>query len=639
MTSKHLLANRLRTQIKQQYIWLIVLSAISAMLLGFLFHLLILPEFVENIAIKHTHNVYDYENYCEQLFRPGLTMILFCGIGGLSALYSFSYLHSQKKVDYYHSQPVTLTNRFLSNVFVNMFCVILGLLINIVCDSLLFAIYKLDLSLVIPSLLLCSAFSFLAFLAGYCVIAFCTILTNNMIYTGLFAALLILGPILLAATTSALVEKSMRHLELDSLWLEKAANLSPITYFAKNLMFFSSICTVGSPKVWTTTLGIQILLILAFFVLAYIAFRFRNTERASLVTPFPWLIHIIRVVSMLAISSITFVFSYVFDSNPVLLAILSIAIAYFVVNFIIELNFKDTIKAKALIPSAIGILIYIGILITCNYDLLHIDSYVPDPSKVSYCTLDTKQKWKVSLGKDINDDTEDEDYLEANYDNVDFHDTAAVCNMAKQLLEYEKTHANYYSDCDNYVDCDLYSDCDYTDSIEITYHMKNGSTVYRIYKYLYNNNNSITKEVISSQEFLNNALPIISDDNYINDITSKFNNPGKNNLSLEIDDAFGSTILAEINSDGRDELKQMNAFIAAYREDLKEHPDFSLYRQSNDDYYDKDNNYHADSLEFYCSYNNSNTSYNYVNNYYRIPVPEDFTHTRAFISKYESDEE
>ena len=459
-----------------------------------------------------------------------------------------------------------------------------------------------------------------------------------MIYTGLFAALLILGPILLAATISALVEKSMRHLELDSLWLEKAANLSPITYFAKNLMFFSSICTVGSPKVWTTTLGIQILLILAFFVLAYIAFRFRNTERASLVTPFPWLIHIIRVVSMLAISSITFVFSYVFDSNPVLLAILSIAIAYFVVNFIIELNFKDTIKAKALIPSAIGILIYIGILITCNYDLLHIDSYVPDPSKVSYCTLDTKQKWKVSLGKDINDDTEDEDYLEANYDNVDFHDTAAVCNMAKQLLEYEKTHANYYSDCDNYVDCDLYSDCDYTDSIEITYHMKNGSTVYRIYKYLYNNN-SITKEVISSQEFLNNALPIISDDNYINDITSKFNNPGKNNLSLEIDDAFGSTILAEINSDGRDELKQMNAFIAAYREDLKEHPDFSLYRQSNDDYYDKDNNYHADSLEFYCYYNNSNTSYNYVNNYYRIPVPEDFTHTRAFISKYESDEE
>lgn len=638
MTSKHLLANRLRTQIKQQYIWLIVLSAISAMLLGFLFHLLILPEFVENIAIRHTHNVYDYENYCEQLFHPGLTMVLFCGIGGLSALYSFSYLHSQKKVDYYHSQPVTLTNRFLSNIFVNMFCVILGLLINIVCDSLLFAIYKLDLSLVIPSLLLCSAFSFLAFLAGYCVIAFCTILTNNMIYTGLFAALLILGPILLAATISTLVEKSMRHLELDSLWLEKAANLSPITYFAKNLMFFSSICTDESPKVWTITLGIQILLILAFFVLAYIAFRFRNTERASLVTPFPWLIHIIRVVSMLAISSITFVFSYVFDSNPVLLAILSIAIAYFVVNFIIELNFKDTIKAKALIPSAIGILIYIGILITCNYDLLHIDSYVPDPSKVSYCTLDVRQGWTEAADTDKNDDTADEHYLEAKYENVDFHDTAAVCNMVKQLLEYEKTHANYYSDCDNYVDCDRYSDCDNADSIEITYHMKNGSTVNRIYKYLYNNN-SITKEVIGSQEFLNNALPIISDDNYINDITSKFKYHGENFLSLQLSDKTGDTILAEINSDDRDELKRINEFKAAYREDLKEHPDFSLYQQPNEEYYARDDNYHADCLNVFYEYQNSDEEYDYTANDYNIPVPEDFTHTRAFISKYKSDEE
>lgn len=635
MTSKHLLANRLRTQIKQQYIWLIVLSAISAMLLGFLFHLLILPEFVENIEIRHTHNVYDYENYCEQLFHPGLTMVLFCGIGGLSALYSFSYLHSQKKVDYYHSQPVTLTNRFLSNIFVNMFCVILGLLINIVCDSLLFAIYKLDLSLVIPSLLLCSAFSFLAFLAGYCVIAFCTILTNNMIYTGLFAALLILGPILLAATISALVEKSMRHLELDSLWLEKAANLSPITYFAKNLMFFSSICTVGSPKVWTTTLGIQILLILAFFVLAYIAFRFRNTERASLVTPFPWLIHIIRVVSMLAISSITFVFSYVFDSNPVLLAILSIAIAYFVVNFIIELNFKDTIKAKALIPSAIGILIYIGILITCNYDLLHIDSYVPDPSKVSYCTLDVRQGWTEAADTDKNDDTADECYLEAKYENVDFHDTAAVCNMVKQLLEYEKTHANYYSDFDNYD----HENCNNNDSIEITYHMKNGSKVYRVYRYHYNDNNGITKEVIGSQEFLNNALPIISDDNYINDITSKFKYHGENSFSLQVSDEEDDTILAEINSDAGTGLKRMNEFKAAYREDLKEHPDFSLYRQSNDDYYDRDEIFHSDYLNVFYEYQNSDEEYDYTANDYNIPVPEDFTHTRAFISKYKSDKE
>ncbi|MBQ3783988.1 MAG: ABC transporter permease [Lachnospiraceae bacterium] len=635
MTSKHLLANRLRTQIKQQYIWLIVLSAISAMLLGFLFHLLILPEFVENIAIRHTHNVYDYENYCEQLFHPGLTMVLFCGIGGLSALYSFSYLHSQKKVDYYHSQPVTLTNRFLSNIFVNMFCVILGLLINIVCDSLLFAIYKLDLSLVIPSLLLCSAFSFLAFLAGYCVIAFCTILTNNMIYTGLFAALLILGPILLAATISTLVEKSMRHLELDSLWLEKAANLSPITYFAKNLMFFSSICTDESPKVWTITLGIQILLILAFFVLAYIAFRFRNTERASLVTPFPWLIHIIRVVSMLAISSITFVFSYVFDSNPVLLAILSIAIAYFVVNFIIELNFKDTIKAKALIPSAIGILIYIGILITCNYDLLHIDSYVPDPSKVSYCTLDVRQGWTEAADTDKNDDTADECYLEAKYENVDFHDTAAVCNMVKQLLEYEKTHANYYSDFDNYD----HENCNNNDSIEITYHMKNGSKVYRVYRYHYNDNNGITKEVIGSQEFLNNALPIISDDNYINDITSKFKYHGENSFSLQVSDEEDDTILAEINSDAGTGLKRMNEFKAAYREDLKEHPDFSLYRQSNDDYYDRDEIFHSDYLNVFYEYQNSDEEYDYTANDYNIPVPEDFTHTRAFISKYKSDKE
>ena len=635
MTSKHLLANRLRTQIKQQYIWLIVLSAISAMLLGFLFHLLILPEFVENTAIRHTYSVYDYENYCKQLFRPGLTMILFCGIGGLSALYSFSYLHSQKKVDYYHSQPVTLTNRFLSNVFVNMFCVILGLLINIVCDSLLFAIYKLDLSLVIPSLLRCSAFSFLAFLAGYFVIAFCTILTNNMIYTGLFAALLILGPILLAATTSALVEKSMRHLELGSLWLEKAANLSPITYFAKNLMDFSSICTDEAPKVWTITLVIQILLILAFFVLAYIAFRFRNTERASLVTPFPWLIHIIRVVSMLAISSITFIFSYVFDSNPVLLAILSIAIAYFVVNFIIELNFKDTIKAKALIPSAIGILIYIGILITCNYDLLHVDSYVPDPSKVSYCTLDVSQDWTEAADTDKNDDTEELNYLHNIYQNVDYHDTAAICNMVKQLLEYEKTHPNYYSDYDYYD----YENCNNNDSIEITYHMKDGSTVNRIYKYRYNDNNGITKEVIGSQEFLNNALPLISDDNYINDLISKFKYLGVNFFSLRVTDETSDTILAHIDSHDRDELKRINEFKAAYREDLKEHPDFSLYQHSNKVYCDTDDIFHSDYLNIFYEYKNSDNENDQTVNDYNIPVPTDFTHTHAFISKYEADEE
>ena len=288
-----------------------------------------------------------------------------------------------------------------------------------------------------------------------------------------------------------------------------------------------------------------------------------------------------------------------------------------------------------MIPSAIGILIYIGILITCNYDLLHVDSYVPDPSKVSYCTLDVSQDWTEAADTDKNDDTEELNYLHNIYQNVDYHDTAAICNMVKQLLEYEKTHPNYYSDYDYYD----YENCNNNDSIEITYHMKDGSTVNRIYKYRYNDNNGITKEVIGSQEFLNNALPLISDDNYINDLISKFKYLGVNFFSLRVTDETSDTILAHIDSHDRDELKRINEFKAAYREDLKEHPDFSLYQQPNEEYYARDDNYHADCLNVFYEYQNSDEEYDYTANDYNIPVPEDFTHTRAFISKYKSDEE
>lgn len=589
MTFKHLWENRLYNQIKLQTMWLVWLSFIAACGLGFLFHLVFLPVYSAHIRE-------------DELFRHGGLMVVYCGIGLLAGCSRFLYLHSQKKVDFYHSQPVSIMERFWVNVATDILSILPGIIVNVFVDMIVFRVNGIFSREVIIELILAMGFSVLAFSSGYVMAVLCTILTNHLIYTGLFLGLVILGPFMLAVSLDDMIARSMKHIKSSTNFLDYFGYINPINHLAVTR---SSLDNGDFIKeiLW------QLFLIVVTVALAYIAFTFRNMERTSLATPIVWLKHVIRGFSMVVLICFTQALGYYTISSNFANSILYISICcillYVIVNYIIELNFKCMIQKVTFFTSLAGVLLYLCIFFVCNYDLLGIDRYVPNPEKVKTVTLSVTQDWK----------NHNSVMQTLTCNEVEYKDVEAVCKMAKKMIalddEYEEEEGiNRYGFGE--------------DVIDVTYHMKNGKTITRSYTYynekMYNGNEVPYLAIVNSKEFMESALPIVFDSSYLETWKKK---EGKIKLEMLVYQEDGTDITdSEFTINDKNNLEEVQKLLAAYREDLNAQGDFSLY--------------HPDVENTVSIYIEQSDKKGELEDriHFEIPIGQNFTNTLAFLKEY-----
>ena len=172
MTSKHLLWTRWVQQNKRN-LWLYVVNSILFLCYGPL-HLLYY------LSTDTNYNMYWEQKTIGFDFSFSLFFVV---LGVLGGIYSFSYLHSQKKVDFYHSQPMSDGNRFLNICSSGLLCCYIPYIASFFLNLLIIRSYG-SLTFDLFQQALASALLYmLLYFAAYQIAILMTIITGNILYS------------------------------------------------------------------------------------------------------------------------------------------------------------------------------------------------------------------------------------------------------------------------------------------------------------------------------------------------------------------------------------------------------------------------------------------------------------------------
>lgn len=629
MTSKHLSIRRLSNQLTQQSWWLIVFSLFSALGTGFIYHFLC-SDYLKKRCQMIQDDGGDINSFFFHFLAPTLVVMCFAALGILAAVIRFSYLHSQRKVDFYHSQPVSSTQRFFGFLANDSLCPLLALLINLILQGA-FCIGTGVASVYMWKLLFMRLFlGFLAYILSYALGAFATIVTNNLIFTALFGLLITFGLSLFILVLDTIASTHLQHVsnDLGISWFS-------ISYFyiVYRLVYVYDLLEPGTSStakflghkvsICDANLLLALLAFVLLLLLSYLAYYYRKNEKSSMATPFTWLKVVCKLfllaIGLPILNILVAVYSTYAESEVEYLSLtpkffLTLVILTFIlhvaIDCIIDLNIKSCIKPKNILTS-LGAMTFLIALIACfQYDWLGIDSFVPKAERVE--TVD----FSVFQYKNEIHVSDAYDYFNPRTTTYNLTCTDEACELAKVLLDHSDDATN---DCDLIIDCSL------------TYHMKNGKVYTRCYEVPVTE--SITAALqpcFSGEKFLALSLPFFYRDDFFtsDDQTKKYNSlciEFESNKDKDYPVYFEYDSSPKYNSSlTRAEKDRFQALKEAYKKDLAEHPTYSILNTLNND---------KAIYQISIEYENQDEIYDTLD----LPVYDCFTNTKSVIEAFIND--
>ena len=334
-----------------------------------------------------------------------LPVVLAVIFGVLAALQGFSYLNNRKKLDLYHSVPVSksrrfwviVTNSFLMYAVIHLLCVLLALGIAALFHCMsgtFFAWAMLDV-----------AFNLVGFLAGFAVTLVAAMLTGNTVVTLLGTAVLAGYELLMRLLVQEHLSSFFNHysyLSDDSLSLEKLWT-SPIAIW---VWFVSKVSwadgravldegmykTIAGNASWSA-LPKTLVLIVIFMAVGYVLYRKRGSEAAGKAMAFSGIKQPLKVIMLVPVS---LTFGLVFRSlsySSMAFEIFGLVVGLLLGHCIIEMIYEFDLKAPLRHLTSLGVatLLSAVILMFFALDPLGYDRYVPNPDKVEYAGVYLEQ--------------------------------------------------------------------------------------------------------------------------------------------------------------------------------------------------------------------------------------------------------
>lgn len=498
------------------------------------------------------------------------------------AMQGFSYLHSRRKIDMYHSVPVSARRRFFVIYTNGLVIYLLPAVVSVLIAAIMGAVQGALTGRALAECGLAFLMNFLYFLVAYNISVLAVMLTGNIVITG-FAAITMLF-ITFAADALAFTMKHNFFDAVDYTFAQTGNGSCIVDQYLNRVAVFKNTALLSEIAAGVLILCVKWFLAAAVILaLTYLCYKKRPSEaagKAIAIHPIKPFVKIIISVTV-GIAACYVLYDETCQNIPVVVLGMIGATALF--SGLMEAIYEFDIRAaiKHLVSTGISVAAVIMIFCIYYFDLFGYDSYVPDADEVESVAVDLgpyQDYWRY-------DETEgciiylgESDYLR---ENMFLTDIDAVCRLAEK---------NVAGDADNIEEYMGFS---------VLYRLKSGKEVSRYIGVDLSDpgNAELLDRIMGTDEYRQGKYQIVKGESLILDFRKE----------LMISYSNGA-ITAEVPVSEAEGLRE------AWLKDMEQF-DYSFAR----------NNRPCGELtwELKSSYQD-----------WRLPVYEDFSNTIAFLEQY-----
>lgn len=558
----------------------------------------------QNLSAQSAYDKALYEAAADAVgFQPRVMwMILLLAV--LIGIQGFSYLYDRRKVDLYHSVPVSAKSRY-AVIYVNgILCYLLPNVVSLVTALGIAATQKAVNYSVLAECGYAFVMNLLFFLFLYHMTILAVMLTGNRVITGfvLFGLLFAdYGVVwLYNGMESAFFETA------DRFFTSFTPHLSPIHDYNSNIYNLKQATDLG--KIGATLVPLYLkwaVLAVICGILAYVCYQRRKSETAGKAIAFekvkPVLKIAVAVLTGVAVCYLVYESVYYNMWITVLAMIGGTLLCCGVMEVIYEFDIRAALKHLA--STGISVAVVVIIFAIYQFDILGYDSYIPEPEEVESMAIST-----VSYYQDYFNTEDGYEYFgDAEYyrQNMFLTSVEAVCELAAKAQNTDRASMKEEQE------------------MKVLYRLKSGREVSRTFcvDFADASNEPLLNQIFGSEEYIAGVYQFAEADKELD------------NQTLEVSYSNGTIEKNLSYLDAR-------ALQAAWLEDMKQF-DFSLARHNRicgqielffTDYYN------VWTLPVYDTFENTIAYLQEKDAYYPQKVnPEDVTD--IIVTNYHSEEE
>lgn len=600
MTSKSLFFKLMKEDFKTR-VWTLAIS-----ILIFFFSLIVAT------AMMISFNLYEGRAYSSYSYREDLALnfisyidvtnpffgIIFIVLSLVMAMSGFAYLYSKKKVDLYHSLPVKREVLYFIKIINGILIVVIPFIICEIVASLLVLANTGEI-MVITSALWAIAEWTLLFILSYFLTVFSIMLTGNMLI-GIFACGFF-----------------SFYFPLLSLMLKGYQSSFFTTYYSSgfiiedllpNMSSFILMFNITELR-WFVRIIIVILASIAFLFINLFLYKKRASEAAGKSVSFNIIKLPIKSMMVIFMSMLMYLLGYEVMNNSIGWGLFGLIVSGVITHCVMEIIYNQDFKKIFAKKIELLVLIIISIFIAAafQFDIFGYDSYIPSASQIKSTAVisdlleSNSEQYYNKV--EISDAYYDESFVDVDYASdskieadqikkMDIQNKDAVLELARQGIEAAKYDLEPQGDFDRVL---------------ISYKLKNGRTVGRVYYLDLDQSTLGLSSVYADESYKKSNYPILSQ-NPENIVSVDFNGIMDNDTHIvfhddEMKKKFVETYKKELmNLDYETKLKSYPFASIRFNDDfmegaLRKYAGFNYTSDSTSATYSKWENIYASSLE------------------------------------------
>ncbi|SHO44383.1 DUF6449 domain-containing protein [Anaerocolumna xylanovorans] len=490
MTSRNLFFKLQKEDIKRR-MWVAALSMLVFFLFGPIWLALTMESMTDIMGVKYL------VKEMSAVIGPGFILQYLIAIAGalICACSGYFYLHSKKKVDFFHSVPVKRETLFLVNFFDGILLYFLPYFISMILNFVvLFTGGYLRSGIVIAGFQALLV-NLLYFLLLYTLTVLAIMLTGNGIVSllgiGVFFAY---GPFIMAIKDMYCHEFFKTYL-LNSNESRIFEFLSPIGKY----IYKSQQIKNGNYDGIALSILMTAAVILLLLVFSLILYKKRPSEAAGKAMAFGIAKPIIKFLLIIPITlGGGMIFRNAANVHSDGWMIFGLLLIFLIFGAIIEIIYQFDLKKAFTHRKGLAVYAFATAVIVCifRFDLISYDTYLPDKDRVA----------SMSIG--MPDIDSGRNFLEINQTGTGYTYNSAFQYEIKymRLKDFDAAYEIAKLGMKESKKTEEGSDKSY--SAMVAFHLKNGRTVIRNYAAVYDKDLSLVKQVYENSDFKEGHYPI-----------------------------------------------------------------------------------------------------------------------------------
>ena len=540
MTSKSLFFKLMKEDFKTR-VWTLAIS-----ILIFFFSLIVATAMMISFNL-YEGSAYSYKadlalNFISYIdVKNPFFGIIFIVLALVMAMSGFSYLYSKKKVDMYHSLPVKREVLYFIKIINGILIVLIPFIICGIVASLLAIANTGKISVLIATIWAIAEWTLL-FILSYFLTAFSIMLTGNMLI-GILAC----GFFSFYFPLISLVLKGYQSTFFDTYYTSGfiIENVLP------NMSSFMLMFNIFELK-WLTRIIIVILASIVFLFINLFLYKKRASEAAGKSVSFNVIKLPIKSMMVIFMSILMYLLGYEVMNDSIGWGLFGLIVSGVITHCVMEIIYNQDFKKIFAKKIELLVLIIISIFIAAafQFDIFGYDSYIPSASQIKSTAVisdlleSNSEQYYNKV--EISDGYYDESFVDVDYASdskieadqikkMDIQNKDAVLELARQGIEAAKYDLEPQGDFDRVL---------------ISYKLKNGRTVGRVYYVDLDQSTLGLSSVYADESYKKSSYPILSE-NPENIVSVDFNGIMDNDTHIVFHD---------------DELKKK--FVETYKKEL-----------------------------------------------------------------------